>query len=93
MSTFVARNGFIIQRVMVIQNAQASLHSFQPWKSRLLCNLRGVLQIAGMALCIGANLLVRRVLKRRADLQARLVTDEAYERAHPEEFALEREDE
>jgi phosphate/sulfate permease len=49
--------------------------------------------ILGMVACLAANLLVRRTLKRRGDAQARRVKEEAYERAHPEEFALEREDE
>ncbi|MFQ5495958.1 MAG: inorganic phosphate transporter, partial [Phycisphaerae bacterium] len=47
----------------------------------------------GMGLCLVINLIVRRTLKKRADRQARRVEEEAYERAHPEEFALEREDE
>lgn len=51
------------------------------------------LRIAGIVLCVAINLVVRKALKRRADQQAILVEDEAYERAHPEEFALEREDE
>jgi hypothetical protein len=38
------------------------------------------------------NLVVRRTLKARADRQAARVAEEAYERAHPEEFALEQED-
>lgn len=46
----------------------------------------------GMALCVAANLLIRRALKRRADLQVERVREEAYERAHFEEFALELED-
>jgi hypothetical protein len=50
------------------------------------------LEIAGMAGCIAANLIVRHVLKNRADRQAKRVAEEAYERAHPEEFALEQED-
>ncbi len=50
------------------------------------------LRIWGMAGCLVANLLVRHFLKRRADLQAKRVVEEAYERVHPEEFALERED-
>lgn len=50
------------------------------------------LRIWGMAGCLVANLLVRYALKKRADLQAKRVAEEAYERAHPEEFALERED-
>jgi len=49
------------------------------------------LSIAGVIVCIFTNLAVRRVLKRRADVQATRVAEEAYERAHPEEFALETE--
>ena len=51
------------------------------------------LAIYGMVLCVVCNLLARRFLRRRADVQARRVEDEAYERTHPDEFALEREDE
>ncbi len=50
------------------------------------------LSLFGMFGCLVVNLLVRRTLKRRADRQARRVTEEAYERAHPDEFALEQED-
>jgi uncharacterized membrane protein YfcA len=49
------------------------------------------LAVGGMITCLVANLIVRRTLRRRADLQAQRVADEAYERAHPEEFALEQE--
>ena len=49
------------------------------------------LAIWGMIGCLMVNLLVRRAIKRRADRQARRVVEEAYERAHPEEFALEHE--
>lgn len=51
------------------------------------------LQLWGMALCLLANLLIRRTLRKRSDRQTELVKEEAYERAHPEEFALESEDE
>ena len=50
------------------------------------------LGIVGMGLCLVANLCVRRLLKRRADRQAQRVEEEAYERIHPEAFALEEED-
>ncbi len=50
------------------------------------------LEVLGIVLCLGVNLLVRRTLKQRADRQAKRVKEEAYERAHPEEFALEQED-
>jgi hypothetical protein len=43
--------------------------------------------------CLVVNFAIRRFLKGRGDNQAKRVEDEAYERAHPEEFALEREDE
>ncbi len=49
------------------------------------------LAIGGMIACLVVNFLVRRTLKRRADRQAKRVAEEAYERAHPEEFALEQE--
>ena len=50
------------------------------------------LSLWGILLCTLANLWVRRLLKGRADAQARQVQEEAYERAHPERFALEQED-
>ncbi len=50
------------------------------------------LAIFGIAICIAVNLVVRRVLKKRADRQLERVEEEAYERAHPDEFALEQED-
>ena len=50
------------------------------------------LEIAGIVGCLLANLIVRHVLRKRADRQAKRVAEEAYERAHPEEFALEQED-
>ncbi len=46
-------------------------------------------ETAGIIACVLCNLIIRRVLKKRADRLARLVEEEAYERAHPEEFALE----
>jgi len=49
------------------------------------------LSVVGVVVCIFVNLTVRHVLKRRADIQATRVAEEAYERAHPEEFALETE--
>lgn len=48
-------------------------------------------KVIGIAGCLVVNLAVRYVLKRRADAQATRVAEEAYERAHPEEFALETE--
>ena len=49
------------------------------------------LHILGIVGCVVVNLLVRQTLKRRADAQATRIEEEAYERAHPEEFALETE--
>ena len=46
----------------------------------------------GIVGCVALNFTVRRVVKRRADDQTARIEDEAYERAHPEEFALEQED-
>jgi phosphate/sulfate permease len=43
----------------------------------------------GIALAIGLNLLVRRIVKRRADAQAARVREAAYERMYPEQFAEE----
>ncbi|MBN2562933.1 MAG: inorganic phosphate transporter [Phycisphaerae bacterium] len=45
--------------------------------------------VVGMVLCVAANLLVRRIVKRRADAQEERVRREAEERMHPEEFATE----
>jgi len=50
------------------------------------------LAIIGIVTCIAVNLIVRQALKRRADRQLQRVEEEAYERAHPDEFALEQED-
>lgn len=49
------------------------------------------LEVIGMVACIAVNLKIRSVLKIRANRQAERVQDEAYERVHPEEFALEQE--
>ena len=46
-------------------------------------------ETTGLIACVLVNLLIRSRLKKRADRLALLVEDEAYERAHPEEFALE----
>ena len=48
--------------------------------------------VVGIIVCLIINLLIRYYLKIRADVQANRVEEEAYERAHPEEFALEQED-
>lgn len=50
------------------------------------------LELVGIAFCLLANLAVRRALAARADRQAARVEEEAYERIHPEAFALEQED-
>ncbi len=49
------------------------------------------LKTPGIFLCLAANVAVRIHLKRRADAQQKRVEEEAYERAHADEFALERE--
>lgn len=51
------------------------------------------IEIYGIVLWLGINLFVRRHIKARADAQSTRVKEEAYERIHPEEFALESEDE
>jgi phosphate/sulfate permease len=43
----------------------------------------------GMAACLAVNLLIRGYVKRRSDTQEIRVREEARERMHPEEFALE----
>ena len=50
------------------------------------------LQTIGIIACVIVNLIVRRVLKDRANRQAKRIAEEAYERAYPERFALEQED-
>lgn len=49
------------------------------------------LEIAGMAICLLANLALRFYLKKRGDAQAARISEEAYERTHPDAFALEEE--
>ena len=49
------------------------------------------LEIIGMAFCIGVNLIVRRLLAKRADAQMQRAEEEAFERRRPEAFALEEE--
>ena len=46
----------------------------------------------GIVIGVSANLLVRRVLKRRADAQERRVREASHERRHPERYAEEFED-
>lgn len=50
------------------------------------------LQLVGIIICLIANFVVRRTLKRRADRQLQRAKEDAYERTHPDEFALEQED-
>ena len=45
--------------------------------------------IIGIVACVVGNLVVRTVVKRRADAQEERVRREAEERMHPEEFATE----
>ncbi len=49
----------------------------------------GRLQIAGIAGCLFVNIILRHLLKKRADVQMQRVEEEAYERVHPEQFATE----
>ncbi len=49
-------------------------------------------EVFGIVGCLVVNFIVRRTLKRRADRQLARTEEEAYERAHPDEFALEQED-
>jgi hypothetical protein len=49
------------------------------------------LEVVGMACCIGVNLIVRRLLAKRADAQMQRAEEEAFERRRPEAFALEEE--
>ncbi len=50
------------------------------------------LGVPGIVGCLFVNLTVRRMLKKRADAQMKRVREEAFERIHPEAFALEQED-
>ena len=59
--------------------------------SALVCLAVLHLDTWGLVGGLAVNVLVRSYLKRRADVQARRVKEEAYERAHPEEFAPEEE--
>ena len=47
------------------------------------------LEIWGMGAVLIINLVLRQKLKTKSDLHQRRVNEQAYERAHPEEFALE----
>ncbi len=55
----------------------------------LVCRVIYHLEIPGMALVIAANFFVRSIVSRRADAQEKEAEEEAYERAHADEFALE----
>ncbi|MFQ5491984.1 MAG: inorganic phosphate transporter [Phycisphaerae bacterium] len=55
----------------------------------LICRLVYHFSIVGMTVALIINFTVRRIITRRADEQERRVEEEAYERAHPDEFALE----
>ena len=48
--------------------------------------------VIGIAVCLVANLAIRWTLKKRADAQMQRSADKAFERTHPEAFALEEED-
>ncbi len=50
------------------------------------------LEVLAIALCLALNFSVRHLIKKRSDRLQRRVEEEAYERAHPEAFALEQED-
>lgn len=55
----------------------------------VVCRLIFHAGMVGIVLGIVGNLLVRRVMRRRADAQERRVREAAYEREHPERFAEE----
>jgi phosphate/sulfate permease len=57
----------------------------------IVCRLVLHLHVVGMLIALAANFTVRSVVRKRSDAQERRVEEEAYERAHPDEFALERE--
>jgi phosphate/sulfate permease len=57
----------------------------------VVCRIIFHLGVVGMLITIAVNLIVRVVLKRRADDQAERVRVEAAERMHPEDYALEEE--
>ena len=50
------------------------------------------LEVPGIAVCLAANLLIRHYLKKRAIVHHKRIADEASERAHPDEYALEDEE-
>jgi phosphate/sulfate permease len=55
----------------------------------VVCAIIHFLGIAGLAVTLGANLYLRKVLKRRGDAQARRTREELQERSYPERFASE----
>lgn len=57
----------------------------------LVCLAIYSLQIWGMLLCVAINLVIRRILKRRSDVQEERVRREAEERMHPDDFSREEE--
>ena len=57
----------------------------------VVCRLVFHLGFWGMLIALAANFAVRRIVARRADAQEKRVEEEAYERAYPDEFALESE--
>ena len=50
------------------------------------------LGVSGIALSLAANLLIRHHIKKRAGAHHRRIAEEASERAHPDEYALEDEE-
>ncbi len=55
----------------------------------LVCRLVLHFSLAGIVIALAANFAVRQIVKKRSAEQERRVEEEAYERAHPDEFALE----
>ena len=57
----------------------------------VVCRLVYHLSIGGILVALAANFATRHIVARRADAQEKRVREEAYERAHPEEFVFEEE--
>ena len=55
----------------------------------VVCRVVYHLGVGGMLIVLAANFATRHIIARRADAQEERVKEEAYERAHPEEFAPE----
>lgn len=55
----------------------------------VVCRLVYHLSIGGILVALAANFATRHIVARRADAQEKRVQEEAYERVHPDEFALE----